>query len=117
MSANWRSGTRLPDDPEYWDRLAARSIEAALGTPRRRPAAKPWWGALSDHSFRLAASAALVLIGGALLLPDGSAAPVTGPHAARTSADPVLGSLLGTATEPPAVPLLLGLIALRTGAQ
>lgn len=127
MTEDWRSETRLPDDPGYWDDLAARSIDAALQrTPAanageataasgRATATAPWWRGVSDAAFLLAASAALALLGGTLLLDEPS--PRATPHAAAIAGalapdDPLLRTLLNAPAEPQAG-ALLRLVALR----
>jgi len=133
-----RSDRRLPEDPAYWDELAARSIDAAFGSPaagaaspathaRDREAFDAWWRGMSDAAFVLAASAVLAVCGGALLLdqrPRGAtsethaltAPPHEGaqPHFASALApqDPLLATLVNARGEPAALDLLR-LIALR----
>jgi hypothetical protein len=117
MNTERRPGTRLPDDPRYWESLAERSVDAALGASRARLAAgDPWWRLLSDASFALAASAVLALIGGSLLLGARSPAAAAEPNtfaAALAPDDPLLGSLVNPAVEPPPASVLLALIGLR----
>jgi hypothetical protein len=132
MSSDRRRGSRLPEDPEYWVNLTARSTAAAFGTgsaPGRsgiphahRSAEDAWWGALSDAAFMLAASAALALLGGSLLLDERPSRAVTETNAtAETRAltavlapdDPLLASLLDASVGPPSAAALLKLVALR----
>lgn len=119
MSSEQRPGSRLPDDAEYWDDLAARSIDAALGPSRSRVAAeRAWWCGLSDAAYVLAASALLAVIGGSLLLGERPRAEADA-HAladALGPVDPLLGSLLAASVEPPASALLT-LVALREEAR
>lgn len=117
-----RAGSRLPDDARYWDDLAARSIDAALGPARPRVAAAraAWWSGLSDASYVLAASALLAVIGGSLLLDErpraGAAADARALAESLGPVDPLLGSLLAASVEPPASALLT-LVALREEAR
>lgn len=114
MNSDRAHGSRLPDDPAYWHDLAERAIEAACEAPAAAapaPAASdaPWWGGMSDAAFMLAATAALALIGGSLLLDDRSPRSVTEAHAltgALAPDDDVLASLLNAAEPPPATALL-----------
>jgi hypothetical protein len=102
MSGDWGLAKRLPEDPAYWERLAARAVDAA------RPGG--WWLSLSDSAFLLAASAVVALLGGALLV--GERVPDAVPAAsaiARALApdDPLLRSLLDSpGSGPPAASLL-----------
>lgn len=120
-----RPGSRLPGDPAYWEKLAARSVEAALrgaraGSPsplasRGAVAASPWWRGLSDAALTLAASAVFALLGGALLLgerPERATTESSVFAAALTPDDPLLRTLLDAQVEPAAA-ALLRLIALR----
>jgi hypothetical protein len=134
-----RSDRRLPEDPAYWDELAARSIDAAFaltvaGTAsletyaRDRDAFDAWWRGMSDAAFVLAASAVLAVFGGALLLdqrpPSATSethALVAPPHAraqphvfasALAPQDPLLATLVNARGEPGAFDLLR-LLALR----
>lgn len=110
MSTGRRPGTRLPDDPAYWEDLAARSVAAAFG------ARDPWWRGVSDAAFVLAASAVLALLGGALLLDDRPPRDPTEAVAftdALAPDDPLLVSLLRSPAEPPPATTLLRLVATR----
>lgn len=133
-----RSDRRLPEDPAYWDELAARSIDAAFGltasggAPHRASARDSgafdsWWRGMSDAAFVLAASAVLAVFGGALLLDQRPprATPEThaltdSPHAraqphfagALAPRDPLLAALANAGREPAPIDLLR-LIALR----
>jgi hypothetical protein len=134
-----RNDRRLPEDPVYWDVLAARSIDAAFALPaagaaspethaRDNGAFDAWWRGMADAAFVLAASAVLAVFGGALLLEQlppratsethALAAP---PHAraqpdffasALAPRDPLLATLANARAEPAAFDLLR-LIALR----
>jgi hypothetical protein len=133
-----RSDRRLPDDPAYWDQLAARSLDAAIGltapggaahraSARDRAAFDAWWRGMSDAAFVLAASAVLAVFGGALLLDQrppratSETHALTAPPHARTQLDiasvlaprdPLLATLANARGEPAAFDLLR-LIALR----
>lgn len=118
MSAGRRPGTRLPDEPAYWEDLAARSVAAAFG------ARDPWWRGVSDAAFPLAASALLALLGGALLLDDRPSRARTGVAGATEATalthaiapdDPLLRGLLRSPAEPPPAAALLRLVATREG--
>jgi hypothetical protein len=118
MTFERKPGTRLPDDPAYWERLAERAIDAAFNAPARRTASsvEPWWRTLSDASFVLAASAVLALIGGSLLLDERAPTAPTESHAlaaALAPDDPLLASLLDASAGPPPATTLLRLIGLR----
>jgi hypothetical protein len=136
MSSDRRSATRLPEDPAYWEDLAARSVAAAFrmstatadGRPVAHPrdgsrfvhagrgAFEPWWRGMSDAAFVLAASAVFALIGGSLLLGERSPPPDTEAHAltgALAPEDPLLASLLAAPAGPPPASALLRLVALR----
>ncbi|MGH7446323.1 MAG: hypothetical protein ACREK1_01165 [Longimicrobiales bacterium] len=136
MSSERRSETRLPGDPAYWEDLAARSVEAAfrssiasaggttVGHARGGATFDPWWRAMSDAAFVLAASAVLALFGGAMLLDERSPRAMTEAHAmtegrALTGSlapdDPLLASLLDAPAGPPPAATLLRLVALRAG--
>lgn len=134
--------SRLPEDAEYWERLAARSIDAAFRSPAAAPrgsaathprgsavgprhgfggrargvaAIEPWWSALSDAAFVLAASALLAVVGGSLLLQERSAAPMVEGHALTSALapdDPLLATLLNAPAAPTAS-ALLKLVAVR----
>jgi hypothetical protein len=116
MNSERKPGVRLPHDEAYWEGLAERSIQAAFTAPRKP--ASPWWHALSDASFVLAASAVLALLGGPLLVGERQA-PTTPPGGVRVLAttlapeDPMLTSLLLSRAGPPPPAVLLRLIALR----
>jgi hypothetical protein len=140
MNIDRQSGSRLPDDPAYWENLAERSVQAAFGAdaahdaspaaaahaarvPFRHSApqqlghyATEWWRGMSDAAFVLAAGAVLALIGGSLLLDDRAPGAPTETHAltgAFAPDDPLLGSLLNAAAGPPPAAALLKLLALR----
>jgi hypothetical protein len=120
MNSDRRPGSRLPDDDAYWQDLAARTVVAAFSRPG--PAAEvpgispaPWWRGMSDAAYVLAASAALALIGGSLLLDDPSTRTATDADALRGALAPeddLLASLLN-ADEPPPAAALLRLLARR----
>lgn len=144
MRSERRRGARLPEDPGYWEELAARSVDAAFGSstapaasrgqragvagqpieshapPAHRPT-RPWWGALSDASFMLAASAVLAVLGGSLLLDERTPVTLQPRAAAETHAlmaalapdDALLASLLDASAGPPTAAALLRLVALR----
>lgn len=115
MNDEWKSARRLADDPAYWDALAARSIEAALGGTRRPAAAgSAWWRALANAAWPLAACAVLALLAGATLYDE---RPGTAPRTdliadALAPDDALLRSLLDAPAAPPAG-TLLRLVALR----
>ena len=132
MNTDRRPASRLPDDPAYWQGLAARSVEKALASdeadvapggdvgpepPDGAPViASPWWRGLSDAAFMLAASALLALAGGSLLL-DERSSPVTRMEThALTDAiapdDDLLRRLM-SADEPPPATAMLHLVARR----
>lgn len=117
MSIDRQSGSRLPDDPAYWERLAARSVNAAFDPWWRGMAAfDPWWRGISDAAFVLAASAVFALLGGSLLLGERSPRAAAEVHAltgALAPDDPLLGSLLNASSGPPPASALLRLVALR----
>ena len=120
MNSDRRPGSRLPDDDAYWQDLAARAVDAAFRRPGRAAevpgrSPTPWWRGMSDAAFVLAASAALALIGGSLLLDDRSTRTATDAHALRGALvpeDDLLASLLN-ADEPPPPAALLRLVARR----
>lgn len=127
MKGDRRPGSRLPEDPAYWDGLAARSVEAAfrssVAAPRGLAVARarsgagvdPWWRAMSDAAFVLAASAVIAVFGGSLLLQERSAGPAPEGHALTSALapdDPLLVTLLNAPAAPPAS-ALLKLVALR----
>lgn len=108
MSVDLRSASRLPDDPGYWQELAARSI-AAAHPPR-------WWTSLSDAAYVLAASAVLALLAGGLLLgdrTDGATLERGTIRHALAPEDPLLRSLLASSAVAPAPATLLTLVAAR----
>ena len=133
-----RSDRRLPEDPAYWDELAARSLDAAFASPaagaaspaahaRDRGAFDSWWRGMSDAAFVLAASAVLAVFGGALLLDQrppratSETHALTAPPHARAQPhfasalapdDPLLATLANARGEPAAFDVLR-LIALR----
>ena len=114
MNSERKPGARLPRDEAFWERLAERSIRAAFDAAPGTPA--PWWHALSDASFALAASALLALVGGPLLAGERPmAAPTEASALASALApdDPILTSLLLSRAAPPPPAVLLRLIALR----
>lgn len=136
MNIDRRPGSRLPDDPAYWQRLAARSVEQAFATgdahvashgdigpvdreeggrSRIRPhngasvASSPWWRDLSDAAFMLAASALFALVGGSLLLEERSPATTAETHALTSAIAPdddLLSSLMSAEAPPPAIAML-----------
>ena len=116
MNTDRRPGSRLPDDPAYWQGLAARSVDAALEPHRAAPVVgSPWWRGLSDAAFMLAASAVLALVGGFLLLDERSAVTTAGTHAltdAIAPDDDLLRRLMN-ADEPPPATAMLHLVARR----
>jgi hypothetical protein len=127
MSSDRRSETRLPEDPAYWEDLAARSVAAAFrssaasaGAFRRvhargGAAFDPWWRGMSDAAFVLAASAVLAVVGGSVLIDERSPRATTDARAltgALAPDDPLLASLLDAPTELPAS-ALLRLVAVR----
>jgi hypothetical protein len=121
MNIDRQPGSRLPEDPAYWQHLAARSVDAAFGAAvehagsPRDAANEPWWRGMSDAAFMLAASAVFALIGGSLLLDNrlprttAEAHPLTG---ALAPDDDLLASLLNADAPPPAA-AMLRLVALR----
>ncbi|MGH7481563.1 MAG: hypothetical protein ACRELV_05365 [Longimicrobiales bacterium] len=132
MNSDRRPGTRLPDDPAYWEELAVRSVDVAFGVSAGQAglrvahgqgaAPDPWWRGISDAAFMLAASAVVALFGGSLLLGERSprampdARPI--PQARALTAplapdDPLLASLLDASAGPPSASALLELVALR----
>jgi hypothetical protein len=129
MSSDRPSETRLPDDPAYWEDLAARSIDAAFGgTARDRDA---WWRGMSDGAFVLAASAVFALLGASLVVDARSPGGTAGAHAfaelhgstpgpigaALAPDDPMLVTLLDASAGPPPPAVLLRLVALREEAR
>lgn len=125
MNTDRRPGSRLPDDPAYWQGLAARSIDAALDSrdaddvphgalvSETRSAAptvaSPWWGGLAEAAYMLAASALLALVGGSLLLAERSPVTTTETHAlmdAIAPDDDLLASLMDADAPPPAMAML-----------
>jgi hypothetical protein len=118
MTADPRPGARLPRDPDYWEQLSTRSTRAAFGPAAPAPALEPWWRAISDGAFALAAGAAFALLGGSLLLGARRATPSVDaqPVAQALAPDqPLLAALLDARGEPPSTALLLKLMALREG--
>jgi len=130
MSSDRLPGTRLPDDPAYWDELATRSLDAAFGgvgvsgmaSMHRTAALDPWWRGLADGALILAASAVLALLGASRMVGERSpgmslqAHGLTGSHpltAALAPDDPMLATLLNASAGPPPAAALLELIALR----
>lgn len=112
MNSDRRPGSRLPEDPAYWEELASRSVEAAF---RSSAAFDPWWRAMSDAAFVLAASAVIAVFGGSLLLQERSAGPAMEGHALTSALapdDPMLVTLLNAPAAPPAS-ALLKFVALR----
>jgi hypothetical protein len=133
MNSERVPGSRLPDDPAYWENLAERSVRAALGSGTaagiphaHRAAPDAWWRGLADGAYVLAASAVLALLGASLLLGERSSAPMDAqvftrlhllaePHmltAAFTPDDPMIATLL-QAPGAPASSVMLRLVALR----
>lgn len=113
MNSDRRPGSRLPDDPAYWQNLAGRSIVSALEPRSGAPAVvSPWWHGLSDAAFTLAASALLAMVGGSLLLDE--RAPVPAPVSMEAHAlthavapdDDLLTSLMNPDEPPPATAML-----------
>jgi len=104
---NWNPGSRLPDDPGYWDdlagRIAARSAPVidTWGAERTR-----WWSWLADFSPALAAAAVLAMAATWAFAPAAqpvdpdAALPRVGEAIAPT--DPMARALLADST-PPAI--------------
>jgi hypothetical protein len=61
--------SRLPDDPEYWDRLAERIRADAAGPLASFAATDAWYGVLSRRASWLLAAAAILIAALLLTLP------------------------------------------------
>lgn len=93
-----RVGSRLPDDPAYWDALAGRIQAAAAGDlSRLQDRAPPWWSDLARHSRGLALLAAAALVAALTLFPRPRPAQAAPSPLERTiqPTDPGLIDLLG----------------------
>lgn len=129
MRSDRPSEARLPDDPAYWEDLAARSIDAAFGGATRDRDA--WWRGMSDGAFVLAASAVFALLGASLVVGERAPRATTNAHAfselhgltthllgaALAPDDPMLATLLDASAGPPPPSALLRLVALREEAR
>lgn len=61
--------SRLPDDPAYWDDLAARIVDSAEPILRGHRDARPWWHPLARWSPAIAVTAAAAALLLAVVLP------------------------------------------------
>lgn len=114
-----RPTSRLPDDPAYWEGLAARSVAAALATGGETATSSqpvPWWHWLSVSGYRLAAGAAVVTLLATLFRGERTAPAPAEPEPLATlvvPVDPLLRSVLETGTAAPDHNQMLRLVALR----
>lgn len=115
MTSERDTVSRLPREPDYWEGLSRRAIDAALGQSEAQ--LDPWWSVLSDRAYALAAAAAFALLGGSLLLgvrQTGESAVRPGPIAEAVAPDqPLLAAMLGAGSGPPAADLIFNLLVLR----
>ena len=100
--------SRLPDDPDYWERLTDRVMEEVGPALASRSGARgPWWRPMARHARVLAAGAAAAVIGTVALLPE---RPSPDPGAldvfSLAPPDPVLTPLV-LAGAPPTLAALL----------
>jgi len=62
--------SRLPDDPEYWDKLGARIVNDAVPTlATYREDRNEWWSVLARFSTALAVGATAAVLAAVLLFP------------------------------------------------
>lgn len=111
-------GSRLPRDPDYWDRLADRI--AAAGRPVLAAYARgtePWWFGLARRCPALATAAALALAA-AWGLRDTGAGPGASPDeeiARAIGPSDRVARLLLAGTDPPRLEMLLPVAATTRG--
>lgn len=91
--------SRLPEDPAYWDDLAARIVDSAQPILRGHRDAQAWWHPLARWSPAIAVAAAAAALLLVVLVPSDSTRPgslsfgqMLGPE------DPVALAVLGGAS-------------------
>jgi hypothetical protein len=99
--------SRLPEDPAYWDRLAARIGHGAEPLLRDYRDARAWWQPLATWSPAIGvAAAAAALIVAVLGPPAPTRAPVSLEQMLAPS-DPVAQAVAGGAAAPDITVMLL----------
>ena len=100
--------SRLPDDPTYWDGLAARIVDSAAPILREQRDVQAWWGPLAKWSPAIgvaaAAAALLVLLFGP---PESSRSPAVSFAQLLGPRDPVAQAVVSGATASDVSALLL----------
>jgi len=109
MSEN-RGLSRLPDDPDYWERLEARVLETA--TPRLRAAAgsgRNAWTPLAERAGALTGLAVAATIVAMLLVParPNATSPAVPALLRIPHDDPTLAAFLTSPAPPSVVALVL----------
>lgn len=105
---------RLPDDPAYWQALAARIVVGAEPTLAELRTRQPWWKPLARWAPALSAGALAASLAALALVPNGTdAAPARATAFADVfdPRDPVGAAFVGEST-----PELTSLLIARTEA-
>lgn len=106
--------SRLPDDPTYWDDLAARIVDSAEPILREHRDVQAWWSPLARWSPAIgvaaAAAALLVLLFGP---PESSRSPAVSFAQLLSPRDPVAQAVVGGA----AVTDISAMLLVESGGQ
>ena len=100
--------SRLPDDPEYWNRLEAR-ITAELGpSVRALAAARPgWWAPVATRAWGLGGLAIAAGIAALLLLPSRASEATSPAGIFRVPDDPAMVAFVSAPEPPPLASLMI----------
>ena len=104
----FRDLSKLPTDPEYWDRLEARITGELTPAVHALASARPnWWAPVATRAWALGSLAIAAGIAALLLLPP-RAAEEPGPSGLlrMPASNPALIAFV-SATEPPALASLM----------
>ncbi len=99
--------SRLPDDPSYWDGLAARIVGAAEPALREQREAHAWWHPFARWSPVIGVSAAVAALLVVLLGPPAPAHPTFSFGQLIGPEDPVAQAVVGGAATPDVAAMLL----------
>ena len=105
---------RLPDDPAYWQGLAARVVAGAAPTLAELRAAQPWWKPLARLAPAFGVGALAASLAAFVFLPDGSPPAPSREVALADVFDP--GDPVGAAFIGETAPELASLLVARTEA-
>ena len=105
--SEFRELSKLPKDPEYWDRLEAK-ITAELGPlVRALPETRPeWWAPLATRAWALGGLAAAAGLAALFLVPPRTAPAAAPAGLLRLPDNPALVAFV-SAPEPPSLAALM----------